>query len=345
MGWLSGLSDELHDRLAPIVEPRTKATKTQLGAFVASQLKSQASELKASSQTVYANVEANLTEFFGSSRDIATITAQDARDFRAWLEEKGSRPNQGPLAPNTVRKRTGICKTLFAAAVDEGLVARNPFAKLPSTVRPNAEREFYLDLARFDRLLKVVADPDWRAILLLARLASFRIPSEAAALEWQAIDFAKKQILVFSSKTERKKPVRIAPMVARVEEALQAVERREVRVFPWLAEDTNMRTQLLKYIKRAELEPWPKLWQNLRTSAATDFARICPAHVAAKICGHTVQVARAFYWQVTDSDISDAREKLGGLAGGLKSLHSSAPSGTSKTAKKGQKKASKPKKS
>lgn len=320
-GWLSGLSDDLHDRLAPIVEPRNRASKVTLDAFVTSQLDAMKSELKGSSQIVYGNVKANLIEHFGASRDMATITPQDARDFKKWLEESANRKTEGTaLAANTVRKRTGVCKTLFDAAIEEGLIVRNPFAKLPSSVRPNADREHYVTMEDFAKLLKHVPDSDWRLLLMLARIESLRIPSEAVTLQWEHIDFKAKQLLIYATKTERKKPIRVAPLLPIVEAAMKPSTGK---VFPWLTEETNLRTQLLKYIKRAGLEPWPRLWQNLRVSAATDFARIVPAHVAARICGHTVQIARLFYWQVTDSDISEAREKFGGLTGGLNLLSDS----------------------
>ena len=81
-------------------------------------------------------------------------------------------------------------------------------------------------------------------------------------------------------------------------------------MFPDIDGDTNLRTQLEKILKRAEVTKWPKLWQNLRASGSTDFARTLPSHAAAAICGHTEQVAKEHYWQVTDSDMTDALEKM-----------------------------------
>jgi len=81
-------------------------------------------------------------------------------------------------------------------------------------------------------------------------------------------------------------------------------------VFPGITGATNLRTQLEKIIARAGVKQWPKLWQNLRASGATDFARSLPSHVAAAICGHTEQIAQEHYWQVTDSDMAEALQKL-----------------------------------
>ena len=87
-------------------------------------------------------------------------------------------------------------------------------------------------------------------------------------------------------------------------------------VFPEIRADSNLRTELERILRRAGVKQWPKLWHNLRASGATDFARSLPSHVATEICGHTEEVAREHYWQVSDSDLDKAIEKLGspGLA-------------------------------
>ncbi len=54
------------------------------------------------------------------------------------------------------------------------------------------------------------------------------------------------------------------------------------------------------------MKQWPKLWQNLRASGATDFVRSLPSYIAAATCGHT----KEHYWQVTDTDIDKAILKI-----------------------------------
>lgn len=87
----------------------------------------------------------------------------------------------------------------------------------------------------------------------------------------------------------------------------------EEYVFPGVAADSNLRTTLLRIISRAGIEPWPKLFQNLRASGATDFARAMPSHVAAAICGHTEQIAMEHYRMATDYDMDEAVRKVGAL--------------------------------
>ncbi len=75
----------------------------------------------------------------------------------------------------------------------------------------------------------------------------------------------------------------------------------------------NLRTQLTRIIENAGLEPWPKLWQNMRASRATELAAEYPAHVAAAWLGHSTAVADRHYWRVTDADFERAAsEPTGG---------------------------------
>ncbi len=62
----------------------------------------------------------------------------------------------------------------------------------------------------------------------------------------------------------------------------------------------NLRTTFEKIIKRAKLKPWPKLFQNLRASRATELVQEFPMHVAAAWLGHSVKVAAKHYWQVLE---------------------------------------------
>ena len=62
--------------------------------------------------------------------------------------------------------------------------------------------------------------------------------------------------------------------------------------------NANLRTQLLRIIAKAELTPWPKLFQNLRASRATELAAMHPGHVAAAWMGHSTKVADKHYWRV-----------------------------------------------
>ena len=62
-----------------------------------------------------------------------------------------------------------------------------------------------------------------------------------------------------------------------------------------------------KIIKRAGLTPWPKLWQNLRATRATELvSEGWPEYKVCKWLEHTKLVAEKHYWQVTDADFDQA---------------------------------------
>ncbi len=82
----------------------------------------------------------------------------------------------------------------------------------------------------------------------------------------------------------------------------------------------NLRTQFQRILRRAGVDPWPKLFQNLRASRETELAADYPAHVVAAWMGHSVIVSAKHYLQVTDPDFDKAVQKavqLGSKSGAV----------------------------
>lgn len=296
--------------------PGRKATQAStLGEYLEQFVQGRKLDIKESSQVAFNHTRKRLEEYFGKSKPMRDITAVDARAFRTWLAgtNKRDKVKKGEekkgLSHNTIRRRMGFCKQVFSEAVSDGIVDRNPFERLPASVRSNKDRQEYVSMATFSKVLRAAPNARWRSLLVLARIGALRIPSEAAKLEWAHVDFDAKRIhVVGSSKTERhaKREVRTVPMLPEIEKELLAWHMEGPSgefVFPGLTGETNLRTTLEKIIKKAKVLQWPKLWQNLRASGSTDFARSLPGHVAAAICGHTEQIAKEHYWQVTESDL------------------------------------------
>jgi hypothetical protein len=70
--------------------------------------------------------------------------------------------------------------------------------------------------------------------------------------------------------------------------------------------NANLRTTLEKIIRRAGLEPWPRLWHSMGASCETDLARKFPLAVVAKWLGNTQALAMRHYVDVTDADFERA---------------------------------------
>jgi integrase len=330
--FLADLPDELRERYVNCsLIPRSQGAKVKkltLGQFLQSYFESRRSDVAESTWIFYEHTRKRLVEFFGGSRPIHDIHAADARDFKSWLENtnkrdkpKKSEPAKG-LSLNTVRRRLGLCKQIFRQAVEDGLIPRNPFQAFRGAVRSNKERQHYVELADFQKVLDKAPDTYWKSLLLLGRLAGLRIPSEAAGLQWEHIDWDNRRLrIVDSKKTKRHehRQLRYVPIPRMLEEQLRELRHRArpgaIHVFERLEGTSNLRTALLRFIQRAQLKPWPKLWQNLRASAATDFARTLPAHVAAAICGHTTQIAQEHYWTVADTDLESALANINEIVG------------------------------
>ncbi len=67
----------------------------------------------------------------------------------------------------------------------------------------------------------------------------------------------------------------------------------------------NLRTHLERIIAKAGHEVWPRLFQNLRASCATDWVERYPSHVVAKWLGHSPKVAAQHYLMSRDHHFED----------------------------------------
>ena len=71
-------------------------------------------------------------------------------------------------------------------------------------------------------------------------------------------------------------------------------------------QNSNLRTRLSKTIRRAGLDPWPKLFQNCRSTRQTELAETFPAHVVCAWIGNSEAVAKKHYLQITDEHFDKA---------------------------------------
>ncbi|MBX7165532.1 MAG: site-specific integrase [Pirellulales bacterium] len=215
----------------------------------------------------------------------------------------------GIVGENTARRHCGRAKQFFRAAQRKRLIGENPFADMAGCgVRANKDREYFLSLEDAYKVLAACPDPEWQLLFALARFGGLRIPSEAVELRWQDIDWENRKVLVRSPKTEHHdgKGSRTIPLFPELVPYLEAVRRQaqegEEFVLPNRRnQNANLRTRLTKIIRRAGLKPWPKLWQNLRSTRQTELAdQRYPGHVVCAFMGNSQAVAQKHYLQVTD---------------------------------------------
>lgn len=320
--WLSKAKPAILNKLVEfklIDDPDAEKTPTALGDFLTMYVDHKRDDVKPSTKLTWQKPRRNLLEFFGAEKLLSDVTVGDANDFERYLKTSARKMRYGDaekssgLKPDTVRRRIGICKQFFNDAVDRKLLSSNPFSKLSSRLKGNRSRDFFITLDMAYKVLDACPDKEWRLIFALSRFGGLRCPSEHLALRLDDVDWDRERIVVHSPKTEHHEgqEYRIIPLFPElrpfVEEVFNAApEGEEFFITRYRDVNANLRTTLLKIIKRAGLKSWPKLFQNLRASRQTELEEIFPSHVVNKWIGNSREVAEKHYLQVTDDHYSRA---------------------------------------
>ena len=85
-----------------------------------------------------------------------------------------------------------------------------------------------------------------------------------------------------------------------------AEDRSEYVIAKHRIRSENLRTTFHKIIKRAGLKPWPKPFQNLRSSRETELIERFPIQTVVSWIGNSPAVALQSYLQVRESDFEQA---------------------------------------
>ena len=305
--WVAGLPDDTHAKLAAVglVTARAATMSLTLGQFL-SEYRAGRCDVKASTQLVFGRTCKHLLDFFGPDKSLRDINEGDADSWRLYLVKQG-------LAENTIRRTCGIARQFFRAAFRRKLIANNPFTELKVSVQGNKAREYYLSRQDAQKVLDACPDSQWRLIFALARYGGLRTPSETLRLRWADVDWAAGRMLVHSPKTEHHDggESRLVPIFPELYPHLLAAYTdaepgTEYAVTRYRKPGLNLRTQLMRILAKAGLKPWPKLWQNLRSTRQTELAKDWPEYVVCAWMGNSKLVAREHYLQVTDEHFRQA---------------------------------------
>jgi integrase len=258
-------------------------------------------ERKEQTNVNYGHALGNLIDCYGGNTPASTV---DGSLFRAYLKAD-------KLAPSTVNKRISIARSVFKT------ITPNPFAEVVAGRQDNSARQCYVAA---DTILAVCryADPELKLVLMLARFAGLRVPSELRAMRFSDIEWEHDKIYIRSPKTEHHKggEGRYIPLFHQVRGPLLDAVERESGVsgglaFGGLSPVTNvvLRRRVAMLLQRLGIKPWPRLFQNLRASWETDCLKLWPAETP-KWAGHSHLISQRHYHMQTDDLFREAAKMI-----------------------------------
>ena len=213
----------------------------------------------------------------------------DRDDIATWLEQLGE---AGELSRRSIQIFRTVLRAALADATDEGLLRRNPAARvpMPRTVRkPARQREVETwDDQQVARFIEVIADHRLGAPIRLETLYGLR-RSELLALRWPNVDFRAHAVTIDaglvdvkggvewtpgkSVRSRRTIPVDDHTMKALATHRAFQLEERLVAGPAWRDLDLVVTTAHRELRGAAELRRGPRATDRTRRAAAVDVAR------------------------------------------------------------------------
>jgi integrase len=340
--WLASITEknpELRSKLEAVglVEPLVPepVDTTTLSEHVTDFIRRVGATRKPGTIAVWRQVESELTKFMPEGILLSDVTRGHAKQFHESLKKRG-------LATLTIVKHVRIAKQMLEDAVEWEKITANPFAKIKlsaSIPKHNVE----VPRETIDSLMPTL-DTNWQTIIALSRYGGLRCPSEVLSLRWADIDWERSRMAVPEPKVEHHegRGVRSCPIFPELLPYLQkawdvlgdepaefVIDMPAYRAAANTGEgwkNANLRTQLLKRLKRAGISPWGRLFHSMRASRQTELERSFPLHVVCHWLGNSPKVANRSYLLTTESDFERAVQ--GGTDSGTVDPKNGTKSGT-----------------
>jgi len=294
-----------------------RAAIPTLEAFLKQYQERRAGEVKPATRLVWSQVVGNLLEFMPKGIRLDEITTGHAKEFQSRLKARG-------MKNSTIAKRLGFSRQFFNDAVDWEIIPKNPFSKV-HTPKSSLKSNAFVSREIIDRLMRL-APIRWKVIIALSRFGGLRTPSETLSIKWNQIDWERDRMLVPEPKVEHQegRGLRTCPLFPELRKILEDAfeiyggESEYVVDMPayraaaqgkdgW--QNANLRTQFLKLIAKAGLEPWPRLFHSMRASRQTELEGCFPSHVVCSWIGNSVAIAKASYLLITEDHYKQAADR------------------------------------
>lgn len=204
----------------------------------------------------------------------------------------------------------------FEDAVERKESAKNPFRakNVPRSSHANRDRFVFTDRDLTGKVLECLPANECKLIFALSRFGGLRCLSEVKSLEWRHVLWDQGKLIVPSPKTEHHegKEERAIPIFPEIrpylEEAYKA--NQTGTVIADHQSQTNLSVILKKILRRHKIEPWSKLFQNLRSTRETELAEEHPIQVICSWIGNSPKVAMRHYLRVTEQHFEKATKSV-----------------------------------
>lgn len=245
-----------------------------------------------------------LCVYFGERHPLVAINAADAERWKRAMLARVVKPasNGGPartMAVATASKHVKRAKTMFAEAVSDKLLEANPFAKLKGGSECNPKRLRIINSDVATKVLEACPDADWRLIFSLARFGGLRVPSEIR-IRWTDVDWHQGRFRIDSPKTGVRHCPLFPELLRAFQESWEVAEDGAEFCLSRHRSSENLRTQFGRILASDGIDPWPRLFQNLRSTRRTELQETYPNHVINAWLGQSTKVAEKHYLKETD---------------------------------------------
>jgi integrase len=309
--WLGGIDDELHEKLAKVGLVTARQT-VRLADQLERYIQAHSGGKETSTLEKWRFDRDRLIQFFGTNRDIKTVTRSECDQYKTWLY------SEKHFADSTVGRAIRNARMFFAAWVRDGILSRNPFDGVKSSNAIDESRNHYIPTETVELAMEYCPDAEWRAIFALARFAGLR-PGEIYALKLDAIKWERDIIIVTSPKTKRhvgggQREIPIFPELRQYlldvaesarEGAVYVLDRLHERA-TGKAKTPNLGKIVNDILEKAGIPKWTKPFVSMRGSCETDLARVYPIQVVTAWIGNSPRVAQKHYLRVLPEHFEQA---------------------------------------
>lgn len=295
--WLQGLTGSMHKRLSScgLVGERTDrrlSWKEWLEDYIAANPQAKPNTIKTWRQAVR-----RLEDFLGEGATLGGLTPTRAKEWATWLHQE----HATATASTHIKKLKQFCTVA-------GLTP-NPFEGIKPGPQDNDQRGNFVDRKTISQVLEQAPDTQWRAIIILARYAGLRTPSETLSLRWSDVLWDQNALIITAPKLEgTRKHKRRMPMLPEVQQVLLELVELAEKGEEFIVNRTrnpaaNWRTTFQKIIERAKVEPWERLFHNLRGSLQTELAQQgIPLQTVCRWLGNSPPTALKHYLHDREED-------------------------------------------